>query len=510
MKIAFKIFLFNTVISLTVMTAFSQQTNSNINSKKIASIDSFLQTMIDNSLFNGSVLVAENGHVVYKKSAGYYNIEKRLLNSTKTPVNLASASKPFTATAILQLVQKGKISLEEPVSHYLPDFKFDEVLIKNLLTHTSGLPRIEDIENDYTNKNPNKVISNDKAYNDLVMGTDSLIVKPGEKFQYNNANYFLLSLIIEKVTGMTFSNYMTTYIFKPCGMKHTYIRNANKANTPRYILPTMYATKYELVDSLDKSRFYTYYQLGALPGSNNVVSTLEDLFLFDNALNAGKLVDLKLVNEAFTPAVLSDGKIIKMGGVRTYGYGWNIMNEPVRDKAVFHDGHIVGLTTMIYKNLVKKLTIFYYDNNDSKALFQIVGNISRIITDEPLNKISLKKSAVRVFGQTLVTKGLANAKTKLDELRADSAHYYFDELEMNTLGYDLLSRDTFPEHKFLSMEVFRMNTDFFPTHPNVYDSYGDALAENGRKEEAIVMYKKVMELNPDEESTKKKLEKLLQ
>jgi hypothetical protein len=194
-----------------------------------------------------------------------------------------------------------------------------------------------------------------------------------------------------------------------------------------------------------------------------------------------------------------------MGGVRTYGYGWNIMNEPVRSKAVFHDGRIVGLTTMMYKIPAKKLAIFYYDNTDSKALFQIVGTISRILNDEPLMAVSLKKSAVRAFGKILVTKGLFPAKMKLDELRADSNHYYFDELEMNTLGYDLLYRDPSAEHKLLSMEVFKMNMEFFPTHPNVYDSYGDALAENGRKEEAIEMYKKVMVLNPKEESTRKKL-----
>jgi CubicO group peptidase (beta-lactamase class C family) len=497
------------IACLSILNGYSQQRGL-INPEKIAKLDSFLQVMSANSLFNGSVLVSENGNIIYKRSAGYYNIEKGILNSSKTPFNLASASKPFTATAILQLVQKGKISLEDPVTQYLTDFRYNNILVKNLLTHTSGLPRIEDVEKEYTDKNPGEVISNAKAYNDLIRVTDALLVKPGEKFQYNNINFFLLSMIIEKVMGMTFPDYMETYIFKPSGMKNTYIRQAGNANTPRYILPTMYSARYEHVDSLNKSRFYTYYQLGSLPGPNNVVSTLEDLNHFDIALDAGKIVDMKLLNEAFTPALLNNGKNIRMGGVRTYGYGWNIMNEPVKDKTVFHDGHIIGLTTMIFKNPAKKLTIFFYDNNDSRGLFQIVGNISRILIDEPLNVISLKRSAVRAFGETLVTRGLAEAKIKLENLRADTARYYFDELEMNSLGYDLLYRDPSAEHKLLSVEVFKMNTEFFPTHPNVYDSYGDALAENGRKEEAIEMYKKVMQLNPGEQSTRKKLDRLSQ
>ena len=135
-------------------------------------------------------------------------MEKGIVNSTKTPFNLASTSKPITTTAILQLVQKGKINLNEKVSNYLTGFRFDNILIKNLLTHTSGLPQIEDIEKDYNNKYPNEIISNDRAYRDLITRTDSLELKPGEKFRYSNTNYFLLSLIIEKINGRYFANYM--------------------------------------------------------------------------------------------------------------------------------------------------------------------------------------------------------------------------------------------------------------------------------------------------------------
>jgi CubicO group peptidase (beta-lactamase class C family) len=238
------------------------------------------------------------------------------------------------------------------------------------------------------------------------------------------------------------------------------------------------------------------------------VSTLEDLLLFDNALNTGKLVDQKLLSEAYTPAILNNGKNPNLGGVRTYGYGWNIMEERIRDRVIFHDGHITGLTTMLLKNPAKKLTIFYYDNRESRGFFQKVGNISRIMNSEPLNTIPLTKSAVRVFGDILVRKGLVEARSKLDALRADSLHYYFDELEMNSLGYDLLGKGLSPGHKSLSLDVFKMNTVFFPTHPNVYDSYAEALLKNGRKDDAILMYRKVLELDPNHQNAKKTLDLL--
>ena len=169
--VALLLFLFiNTVLiaqgsgMAAVISSGKLQDSSLVSTTKIARLDSFLQRMAENDLFNGSVLVSENGKVVYKKSAGYYNFEKAILNSTKTLFNLASLSKPFTAIAILQLVQKKKISLDEPVSKYLAAHRFDNIIIKNLLTHTSGLPRIEEVEKEYAKNNPNEIISNDKAY----------------------------------------------------------------------------------------------------------------------------------------------------------------------------------------------------------------------------------------------------------------------------------------------------------------------------------------------------------
>jgi CubicO group peptidase (beta-lactamase class C family) len=507
MKKAYKILISVMFVHLCICAAFSQQASKVFSSEKIARLDSFMQVMADNNMFNGSVLVAQKGQVVYKRSAGYYNMEKNIFNGTNTPFNLASLSKPFTSLAVLQLVQNKKLYFTDPISKYFADFPFHNITIKHLLTHTSGLPSIENVEAENIRNYPYEIISNLKAYKDLIAYTDTLVFEPGEKFQYNNANYFLLSLIIEKASGLSFADYMTKKIFQPAGMKNTYIRQ-EKSNTPRYIFATMFASKYEPVDSLDQGKFYTYFQLGQLQGPNNVISTANDLFLFDNALNLGILVDTGILAEAYAPAILNNGKKPRLGGGRTYGMGWNIIEDSTKAKVVFHDGHIIGLTTMMYKNLAKGQTIIFYDNTESPAFFQKVGTIARILNDEPLNKISLKKSAVRAFGQLLVSKGLEAASERLNVLRADSNNYYFDELEMNTLGYDLLSHAYLPEHKALSMDVFKMNTLLFPTHSNVYDSYGDALRQNGLKEEAIIMYKKALEVDPNNKLAKANLEGL--
>lgn len=498
------------VVILSFSLGASSQQSRLVNPDKVRKLDSFFNTMATNGLFNGSVTVVQNGHKIYSRSAGYYSFEKKIKNSETTVFNLASGSKPFTSLAVLQLYQAQKLSLDDAVLKYLPDFPFRTVTIRQLLTHTSGLPKIEDIEDDYIKAHPDEVISNDKAYHDLIGFKDSLMFMPGDRFRYTNTNYFILARLVEKISGKAFDAYIKEKIFDPAGMKCSYVRKNDQHNMPRYILPTMYSATYVNVDSLDRNKFFTYYQLGSLPGCSNIMSTMEDLQLFDKAFTSGKLVKLDVLTEAFKPAVLNNGKKVNMGGVRTYGLGWNIMEDTVRGRVFFHDGSIPGLTTMILKDPVRKLTIFYYDNTASKGFGPKIGTITRILNDEPLNPIPLKHSAVRGFAQVLVTKGVEAAKNRLDELRADSLHYYFDELEMNDLGYDLLTRNNIPGYQLLSLEVFKMNTEFFPTHPNTYDSYAEALLKNGKKEEAVLMYKKVIELDPKNEDAKKALARISQ
>ncbi|MES1223323.1 MAG: serine hydrolase [Bacteroidota bacterium] len=474
-----------------------------------ARIDSFLQTMIDNHLFNGGVLVAEHGKIIYTKFNGFADFERRIPNSDISVFNLASLSKPFTSLAILQLVQKKKLRLEDQFARYFPDFPYKSVTIRHLLTHSSGVPQVEKFEQSYISQHPDEKITNEKMYSDLVQLKLPLSFDPGEKWDYSNCGYALLAMLVEKISGMSFAAYMKKFVFLPAGMTESYVRDINAPNTPRYIFPVMYLSSLENVDSMDHKRFYTYFNLGGLHGPNNIMSTLNDLFHFDLAISNGKLLDSKLLQMAQTPLVLNNGKVFHMRGApRGYGMGWNIMDDPAKDKIVFHDGHIVGLGTMMLKNIPKEQTIIYYDNTDAPFPFQKVGTISRILNGEPLNKISTTRSLARVYGQALVEKGPDFAIAKLISLRSDTVNYYLDELEMNTLGYDLLGKAEFDNHGMLSLEVFKINTLLFKS-ANSFDSYAEALSKNGKQEEAISMYNKSLALNPNNEAGKKALQVLM-
>ena len=473
-------------------------------------IDSFLAVMEQNQLFNGSVLVAKEGRVIYKRSYGYADRARKELNSDTAHFNLASLSKPFTALAILQLAQKGKIKLEDPFAKYLPGFPYPEITVHHLLTHTSGLPQLEIYERPYIEQHPDVLITSEDAYAHLVALKQPLGFPPGDKWAYSNIGYTCLALLVERVSRMPFGEYMRKYIFIPAGMGNTIVRSPKAPNTPRYTIPAMYTTEYMNVDSVDHTKFYTYYNLGGIAGAGNVVSTLEDLLRFDNALYAGILISPTLMDEAFKPVTLNDGKVYHLrGGNRSYGLGWNVIDDPGNDRVVFHDGHIVGIKTLMYRNLSKKITIIYYDNMDSPIPLDIVGTISRILGNRELRKISLAKSLTRIYGEALVKGGIDYAMTKFNQLKDDTAHYYVDESEMNALGYDLLYKADFAGHYDLSLEVFKINSLLYHS-ANSYDSYAEALMRSGKKEQAISMYKKSLLLKPDNAAGAGMLRQLLE
>lgn len=505
------IFIIRQVLLFFIFVRLSFAQNEAPINQKVARIDSFITSLAKHHLFNGSVLVAQEGKVIYKKSVGYADFGRGIPNTDTTRFNLASLSKPFTAIAILQLVQKGKLKQEDTFVTYFPDFPYPEITIKHLLTQTSGIPVVERYEDEYIKAHPNETINNQKAYEHLVNLKKPLNFTAGNRWQYNNANYFLLAMLVEKVSQAPFAVYMKKNIFIPAGMKKTYVREAGMANTLRYSVLNFYNPTYHNVDSLNPAQHYTYYQLGALTGSNNIVSTLEDLWNFDNAFAAGKFIPPALMEASFTPVTLNDGKPFRMGSsTRSYGLGWNVYTSKTApaDTSIFHDGRIVGLTTFLHRNLTKKQTIIFYDNTDNNPI-QVMVSISNMLNGSPPFPVRLTKSLAKRYGEVLITKGINAAACTFNELKNDSTNYYVDELEMNRLGYDLL-KATFPNHNELSLEVFKINTLLYPKSGNTYDSYAQALAQSGNKEAAIAMYQKSIILSPTNEDGKRALKRLLE
>ncbi|ASU36362.1 serine hydrolase domain-containing protein [Mucilaginibacter xinganensis] len=476
-------------------------------------LDTFFKSLYQYGEINGNVLVAEQGNIIYQQSFGLADFENNIPNTDNTEFSLASVSKTFTSTAVLQLRDKNKFKLDEPLAKYLPDFPYRKITIRNLLSHTSGLPDYELYEKQIT-ENPGKIFSNKDVLSSLKMWNKPLSFTPGEKWQYSNTNYCLLALLVEKVSGITFQQYVKQYIFTPAKMNSTYfLKNATHVQDNKravnYEYPFLFSDKMQNVDSLAKYRWRTFSASGFI-GQGNVITTAADLLKFDDALYHNKLLKKSTLDEAFTPAKLNNGEnnIANIGiGKTSYGLGWFIFADSSSGKMVFHTGGQPGALSIFIRNITKKQTVIIFDNTFNRSIYGNGINTMAILNGKAI--IIRKKSLTKVYGKVLAIKGVDAAFCKLQRLRADSAHYYLSEGEMNELGLQLLYSGNFTNHDELALETLKLNTLFFPASFNTYDSYGEALAKTGKIQESIFMYKRSIELNPDNEGGKQALKSLL-
>lgn len=470
-------------------------------------LDSLFTTLYENVAFNGNVLIVEKGQTVYRHSFGFANVEDSLKNTDETRFHLASVTKIFTSTAILQLKESGKLQLDRPVVSYLPDFPFANITIRHLLSHTSGLPDYQIFEAPHA-ADTNKIFANA----DLIPALQQFkqpLPAPGEKWSYSNTGYGILALIIEQVSGMSYQNYLQKNIFKKAGMVNTYLQTS--------LIPVQDANRsvnydfhyYEpealiRVDAIKANRIASII-LDGIFGPGNIVSTTGDLLRFDEALYNGKLLKPATLNEAFTPARLNNGELVRMGwstGASYYGLGWKILQDDSLGKIVWHSGGAAGMVTVFMRNLTRHQVVILLDNVTHRNVHG--DGIRAMYMLNHKNLPADKKSLAGGYVRVLFKKGVDAAATKFNELKADTANFYMDERELNWYGLELLwngARD-------LGLEALKINTLLYPGSWNVYDSYAAALLLNGHKQEAVVMYKKSIAMNPDNRGGREALERI--
>lgn len=479
---------------------------------KSQKLDSLFNSVNNYKQINGGVLIAENGNAIYKKFFGFADIENKIPNTNSTEFTLASVSKIFTSTAILQLRDKGKLHIDDHFKKYFSDFPYPDITIRNLLSHTSGLPDYELYE-EQIKENPDKIFTIHDILPALKIWKKPLAFKAGEKWEYSNTNFCLLALLVEKLSGMSFQKYVQKNIFIPSKMYHTYflydgIHKIDKNRAFNYDYPFLYSCNFKNVDSIKQYR-WREYNVSGFVGQGNIFTTTADMLNFDNALYSGKILKPATLAEAFTPTKLNNGENNNANtgmGKASYGLGWFIFNDTTKGKIVWHTGGQPGALSIFLRNITKKQIIIMFDNNFHRTLYGNGINVLAILNNEPL--ITRKISLAQDYGCTLTEKGVDAAFCELQKLQADSVHYYLDEGDMNDLGLQLLYEPSSNGHNELALEVLKLNTFFFPKSFNTYDSYGEALAKTGKKEEAIFMYKKSLELNSESEGGKKALEHL--
>ncbi|MBK5272013.1 MAG: beta-lactamase family protein, partial [Bacteroidia bacterium] len=329
-------------------------------------LNNFFEASLLNSGFNGGLLVAKNGAIIYERYSGLADLRKKDSITASTPFHVASSGKPFTAMAILRMVQENKLSLDDSLSKFFPGLPYPGITVKMLLNHRSGLPNyVYFVPNSDWDKNKN--VTNNDVLNMLYTDQPTRSYPPGRRYSYSNTNFVLLALIIEKISGEKFPEYMKKNIFDPLQMRNTFVFTPSDSEraTPSF----NYNRSYYQNDFLDE----TY-------GDKNLYTTPRDLLKFDQALYTDQFIGKPLLDSAFTP-FSNETK-----SIHNYGLGWHLLMMPDGKTVVYHYGRWHGFNAAFARLINEKATIIILGNKFSKNIYNAARLCYEIFGDYGMNK----------------------------------------------------------------------------------------------------------------------------
>jgi len=320
-------------------------------------------------LFNGNVLVAKAGKIIFRKSLGLLDKTQHMPLTDSSQFQLASVSKVITATAVLLLHERQQLDINQPLTTYFSDFPFASIKVRDLLDHRSGLQNYIYTLNKEINQ-PNYQMTNDDMYQAFISKNCRLAQKPNTRFNYCNTNYALLALLVEKVSGKPFNVYVKEEIFQPLGMRHSCtIRDLDLggANVTR-----AYDTRWRPVH-FDASDYVL--------GDKSIYSTTYDLFLFSEALYQNRIISKATQDLAYQAYSREKRE-------SNYGYGWRMhhFNDPDK-KEVFHNGWWHGYRSAFHRRLKDTLTIVVLSNQLNSSTYQTyrVYDVIDKVTTSPMH-----------------------------------------------------------------------------------------------------------------------------
>lgn len=321
-------------------------------------LDQYMSALTKAGRFSGSVLVARDGRVLLAKGYGLANAEWDIPNTPTTKFRLGSVTKQFTAMAIVQLEEKGKLKVEDPVCKYVADCPpaWRKIAIHHLLTHTSGIPNFTSFPDHVATMNqPSPVSKTVERFKGKP-----LEFEPGEKFKYSNSGYVLLGYILEKAAEQEYGEYLEQNVFGPLKMRNSGYDSASAILKQRAAGYTRRAGKLANAPYIDMT---IPHAAGAL------YSTVEDLFLWDQALYTEKLVSKKSLDRIFTPFK------------NDYAYGWFVTRRNNR-KYIGHGGGINGFSTMIDRYPDDKVAVIVLSNVEGSAVSPASRDMAAIVFGE--------------------------------------------------------------------------------------------------------------------------------
>lgn len=298
--------------------------------------------------FNGGILIAKNGNVVFEKYQGREDLREDSPMTDSSSMHIASVSKTFTAMAVLKLYEMGQITLTDSLEKFFPGFPYEGITIQMLLTHRSGLP-------DYLNYLSEELKPKDTCFNNQDVLTSLFALRPGlqgrsgTRFGYSNTNFVLLALIVEKVTGETFPAFMKRMFFEPLQMTDTYVHTRYDSTAP---------------PSFDGyGRYWQPDPFDCTYGDKNIYSTPKDILKWDQALYSGQIFKPETMDAAFT------AYSHERPSVHNYGLGWRMLNLRNGKKVIYHNGRWHGTNAVFVRLIEEQATIIVIGNKFNRNIY---------------------------------------------------------------------------------------------------------------------------------------------
>ena len=481
--------LFFTFITFSTISAFSQNTNKELINK----IDSYLESSVTNG-FSGVVLVSKRGEIILSKGYGWADRENKIPNSPSTVFNIGSVTKQFTASAILKLVEQGKIKTSDKISSYFTQTPIDkrDITIHQLLTHTSGV------------SNRTGGFRYDEASKEQFLKEffeSELHSKPGKKYQYANANYIMLTVILELVSGQTYSSFLKEHLFEPAQMKSTGYKSIN-FSTERLAHGYYYNIDGEKWADWGTTQQHLPYnnEHWYSIGKGDIHSTIEDLYKWHNALKNNVVLTKETRKIQETAYVAENDKMTSY-----YGYGWAISHSNRDTKIVAHNGSN-GLYFADFVRFIDDDVVVIYITNaflGSESEY-VAREIGKMIFNTNYTAAPISKNSYQLIHEFMKTNPSTNAEKLPDFLKKELKIEFNDHAILNRIGYSRLKKEDQPGW---ALELFKLNVKLFPEDGNLWDSLGEAYLKYNQKEKAIKSYTTAVELGS--EGSKKALKNLL-
>lgn len=459
---------------LLLVSANAQFKQIKTNEEIIAWTDDYMDNAVRFDHFSGAVLIARDGKPIFSKAYGMANYELSVPNNINTKFRIGSVSKQFTAAAIVQLAERGRLNINDSICRHLDDCPdaWKPITIKNLLNHTSGLvnfTRLREASGNFL------VLPHARKEIVDLFRNVPLESAPGETYNYNNSGYYLLGLIIEKASGTTYAEYLRKNIFAPLGMNNT------DSDDPKTIIENRASGYYLGSDSVFRNTAYINMEI--LFSIGGAYSTVNDLLLWERSFTSDRLLKSAAREEMLTP------------GKGNYGYAWWIEKFGGCTR-MYHDGGITNFSASLHRLPDARLTVIAISNRGDdagiKAAYDIVGKICGV------------PATIRGIQLELMSLKTENLLEIVNNAKSGFPKFSIPERKVEEIGnYLMLTKE-----KEQAVEVFRLNASLYPKSANAYLKLAMAYLAVGDKALAVKNFKQTLELDPTNKSALEHLKRL--